>query len=145
MPRLCALPSPNSPKLVRNGTKDLAAELHSTSYPPLLISNHLSTLVAQQYVSSHPLSGLLLHSAVSPLVAHDFAPTVFPTPLSDFTFEPQFPISVMETDGTILKELGGRLVEQFSEDDGGDVKKLAGDRDQEGWNIAMHWMDSNGL
>ncbi|PWN31806.1 uncharacterized protein FA14DRAFT_169278 [Meira miltonrushii] len=77
----------------------------SGPFPPMLVSYGLSTLVAEQYVSSHPLSALaLLNPPISPSHAHKSHPDIFPNDLAQFTYEPTFPILIARTT-TNVKEI----------------------------------------
>ncbi|KAK4705879.1 hypothetical protein P7C70_g301, partial [Phenoliferia sp. Uapishka_3] len=121
-----------------------------TPFPPLLISSHLSTLLAQSYVSSHPLSGLLLHSPIQATAVHKSHPSIFSTgPLAEFDFEPNFPVGIMwDSKGAEEEGLrsGNWLVDEFSaEEDRGEVRVLRGGKDKEGWKEVLEWMDESGL
>lgn len=65
-----------SSQILSNLESELSQEMRSISsgsgpFPPLLVSYGFSTLVAEQYVSSHPLSGLaMLDPPLSPSHAH---------------------------------------------------------------------------
>ncbi|KAI5474619.1 hypothetical protein MNV49_002730 [Pseudohyphozyma bogoriensis] len=125
---------------------ELVKELAHSPFPPLLFSSHLSTLIAQTYVSSHPLSGLVLHSAVAPTKAHDFAPSVLPTALEEFTYEPNFAIGIMERSEEELEgAAGGRLLEEFGGDEDGEVQTIVGGKDKVGWKHVVEWMEANNL
>lgn len=41
-------------------------------------------------------------------------------------------------------KLGGRLLEEFVEEDG-EVQGLVGGKDKEGWKVVEEWMDEHGL
>ncbi|KAL8280206.1 hypothetical protein RQP46_007320 [Phenoliferia psychrophenolica] len=130
---------------------ELSAELSSilsspesgTPFPPLLLSASLSSLLAQTYVSSHPLSALLLHSPAPPAPAHELHPKVFPTPLEEFTFEPNFPVAIARDPGD--PERGSRLEDGSTEGEYSDVTVLAAGKDKDGWEVVARWMDENGL
>lgn len=84
--------------LLNSLTQEMTSKLGSQGplpFPPLLVSTGLASLVAENYVSSHPLSGLvLLDPPLSPLKAHEANPEALPAPLDDFTYEPRFPTLV---------------------------------------------------
>lgn len=82
---------------------------------------------------------------MSPLTAHKLFPKVFQTPLKEFTYEPTFPIAVMEQDEKAFEKEGGRLLDEFGPDKTGEVKALAGGKDAEGFKAVMWWMDATGL
>lgn len=123
-------------------TTSLLSSSDAASYPPFLLAAHLATLPAQAYVSSHPLSALLLHSPVPPLEAHARHPDAFPTPLeAEFDFEPHFPVAVMHAEGgKALKE--ERLVREFDEED---VARLKGGLDDKGFKKVVEWLDQSGM
>jgi hypothetical protein len=111
-------------------------------FPPLLISSNLSTLLSQTYVSSHPLSGLILYSPTPALVAHSLHPTLFKTALEEFTYEPNFAVGVMSEEG--IEE--GRLMDICREEEGdGWVSGLKGGLGREGAEVVCEFMDDNGL
>ncbi|GAA5904074.1 hypothetical protein JCM8208_003436 [Rhodotorula glutinis] len=120
----------------------------SSPFPPLLFASGPSALVAEAYVSSHPLSGLCLVSPLSAPSAHAALPQALPSALDDFNYEPGFPIAVVAPRGDAAGE--HRLVDEFGPHEGGDeddaiVRRVVGERDEQGWDTVMEWMDSNGL
>ncbi|KPV75407.1 uncharacterized protein RHOBADRAFT_43913 [Rhodotorula graminis WP1] len=120
----------------------------SSPFPPLLFASGPSALVAETYVSSHPLSGLCLVSPLSAASAHPHLPRAFPTTLDDFNYEPGFPIAVVAPQGSAAGD--HRLVDEFGPQEGEDeddaiVRRIVGERDTQGWETVMEWMDSNGL
>ena len=120
----------------------------AAAFPPLLISSSLSTLLAETYVSSHPLSALILYSPPSsPLLAtlHEQRPDLFRTKLEEFTYEPRFPIAVTRERGASEKGEASRLEKEFNVEDDSQVTTLLGGLDEKGWREAMDWMDDNGL
>lgn len=120
----------------------------SPPFPPLLFASGPSSLLAETYVSSHPLSGLCLVSPLSAPLAHAAVPQAFPAALDDFNYEPGFPIAVVAPRGSAAGE--HRLVDEFGPQEGEDeddaiVRRIVGERDERGWDTVMQWMDSNGL
>lgn len=116
-------------------------------FPPVLFASSLSTLVAETYVSSHPLQGLFLHAPALPLALPSSSVSTLPTILkSDFTYEPNFPLAVM---AHVQKELErGRLWDEFGEGEDEDdrlVEFIVGRRDDEGFEKALEWMDASGI
>ncbi|KAI5123162.1 hypothetical protein M0805_000865 [Coniferiporia weirii] len=68
-------------------------------FPPILYAQQLGCLIAQTYVSSYPVSALILDSP--PLSSESLSSWPGLTkrlslPLPEFTFEPKFPVLVME-------------------------------------------------
>ncbi|KAJ8295119.1 hypothetical protein OF846_002155 [Rhodotorula toruloides] len=121
----------------------------SSSFPPLLFASSGSSLLAEQYVSSHPLSGLCLVDPVNPSSAHKFFPHFFSKPLDGFNYEPGFPIAVVES-GSKQADEEHWLLKDFGPQEGEDeedalVRRLRGERDEGGWQKMMDWMDENSL
>ncbi|GAA5960404.1 hypothetical protein JCM21900_003541 [Sporobolomyces salmonicolor] len=146
-PSSAAVKATSSQALLASLEQDLVALLRNPStaspFPPLLFTSSASSLLAETYVSSHPLSGLCLHSPLAAPHAHKRLPAVFPTPLGEFNYEPLFPIAVVQPPGG---EQPCRLLEEFGEE-GEDalVQRIVAGRDEEGWQKVMDWMDENGL
>lgn len=110
-----------------------ALKQSETYFPPLLIASASDTLIAETYVSSHPLSGLILCGEPS----SDVKPT------TTFDYEPFFPIALVSMTG---KEPSGRLVQDYPDD----VDVLTFDSQEEllssnGAQRALDWMASAGL
>lgn len=131
---------------LRNGAdlhSILTSPEHGSPFPPILFSSSLSTLISQSYVSSHPLSALFLHRPAPPPSAHALQPSLFPTELQDFTYEPHFPVGVM--DG--LREFEcSRLSREFGDEgEDGWLSRVEGSRDEQGWHKAVEWMEENAL
>lgn len=121
----------------------------SSPFPPLLFASSGSSLLAEQYVSSHPLSGLCLVDPVNPSSAHKFFPHFFSKPLDGFNYEPGFPIAVVES-GSKQADEEHWLLKDFGPQEGEDeedalVRRLRGERDEGGWQKMMDWMDENSL
>ncbi|THH07091.1 hypothetical protein EW145_g3622 [Phellinidium pouzarii] len=77
-------------------------------FPPVLYARQLGCLIAQTYVSSYPVSALILDSPPLSCGSLSSWPGLnerFPLPLPEFTYEPKFPILVMErrSAGGVLK------------------------------------------
>lgn len=84
--------------LTRVLLSELVKEIRQSSspFPPLLCAYGLNTLVAQTYVSSHPLSGLIL--VEPPLTVRAAAKSIPTLPLKDveeFSYEPFFPVAIL--------------------------------------------------
>lgn len=98
----------------------------SGPFPPLLVSYGFSTLIAEQFVSSHPLSGLaLINPPLTPSHAHRDRSDIFPTDLKPFTYEPTFPIVIARSkdEADKIKHIDMHRIErmqQEEEDDDGD-------------------------
>ncbi|KAF8844067.1 hypothetical protein BDN67DRAFT_1000573 [Paxillus ammoniavirescens] len=62
-------------------------------FPPVIFASGFASLIAQTYISSNPAQGLFL---ISPPPSNaSLYPDILPTPLAEFTYEPQFPLAVM--------------------------------------------------
>ncbi|KAM0787577.1 hypothetical protein ACM66B_003647 [Microbotryomycetes sp. NB124-2] len=135
--------SPSSKQLNSTALVALESELvnslresANSPFPPVLLASGLSTLVAETYVSSHPLSGLFLHE---PIVTDDLPPGV-----SAFDYEPHFPIGLLGDKLDTLKQT--RLGSEWYEDeDDGFVSLVQGQRDESGWRKFLDWLDRSGL
>ncbi|EJC98973.1 uncharacterized protein FOMMEDRAFT_161185 [Fomitiporia mediterranea MF3/22] len=84
-------------------------------FPPILYAGQLSCLIAQTYVSSHPSYALILDSPPFSCASLSNWPGLaerLPLPLPEFTFEPKFPVLVLErkSAGGVLKT--SRLVKE---------------------------------
>jgi hypothetical protein len=94
------LPKEDSEQTLASLEAELKSQLtsHGSSpFPPLIIAKNLATLIAEQYVSSNALSGLvLLDPPISPEVAsnEENSQGRLPTPLPAFTYEATFPCMV---------------------------------------------------
>ena len=94
------LPVDDSEKMLSALESELSAQLgrlNASPFPPLMMARNLSTLIAETYVSSNALSGLVLLDP--PVSAEDAskkqtAPACLPTPLPPFTYEVTFPCLV---------------------------------------------------
>lgn len=130
---------------------DLRSLLSSSTmpFPPVLISRTLSTLVAQTYVSSYPLQGLVLISPPPSIASLKNSQSQFPNlpnlfDMKEFRFEPRFPVLVIEESGAmsekqmrenrIVKKKGADLTSVLKLDDDDEV---AGKIDQ--------WLDGLGI
>ncbi|UZJ55056.1 hypothetical protein CBS101457_004376 [Exobasidium rhododendri] len=94
------LPTKDSQEILSAFDKELCSQiatLQASPFPPLMIAESLSTLIAEQYVSSNALSGLvLLNPPIKPESASsdNDSPARLPTLLPDFTYEATFPLLV---------------------------------------------------
>lgn len=78
---------------------ELAAQMRKAAagsggapFPPIMMARGKATLAVEQYVSSHPLSGLvLLDPPLSPQSVHESNPEMLPTTPPAFTYEIRFP------------------------------------------------------
>ncbi|GAA6027348.1 hypothetical protein JCM8097_002615 [Rhodosporidiobolus ruineniae] len=119
---------------------------HSSPFPPLLFAHSSASLLAETYVSSHPLSGLCLVSPLPAPLAQQQLPDALKTGLEEFNYEPGFPIAVVEQEG----RKGGeehRLLREFADEEDEDalVRLIKGKRDAGTFARVQEWMDENGL
>lgn len=139
------LPSqiPNETPIDTNHLSKLEQELQTqlsgpatSFFPPLLFSKgRLECLLAQTYVSSNPLSGLVL---ISP-PAEDSA---------SFDFEPRFPTLIMSTSQTSQNLAPDhRLLKDYPDevDHLAIVEGHSNMTDQTAFEKVKEWMDNNGL
>lgn len=87
-------------------------------FPPILYAEQLGCLIAQTYVSSHPLHAIILDSppvSCAGLASWPGLAERLPLepPLPEFTFEPKFPVLVLErkSAGGVLQK-NSRLVQK---------------------------------
>ncbi|SCZ93930.1 BZ3500_MvSof-1268-A1-R1_Chr6-3g08997 [Microbotryum saponariae] len=139
----------------------------TSPFPPLLFAHSTSTLLAETYVSSHPLSGMVL---CSPPSLSDFgrfdpfhpsqkqrqdletaATSASSTPLGPtqdlFNYEPGFPIAITLPHSTApsspLHERH-RLLRDFGDDGEENVEAwIEGPIEEQNWQRVMDWMDEN--
>ncbi|GAA6015101.1 hypothetical protein JCM11491_001662 [Sporobolomyces phaffii] len=147
-PELALAASTTSEHLLSALERELVSLLRDSSaspFPPLLFASAAASLVAETYVSSHPLSGLVLDRPLAAPLAHSRLPAAFKTPLAEFDYEPFFPVAVVEDAGApsesrLASEFGGAV-----DDDDALVRRIDVTRDDDGWRQVMDWMDENGL
>lgn len=97
-------------------------------FPPLLVSTALPSLVAETYVSSNPLSGLvLLDPPLTPRKAFKPNRYLLTTKLEDFTYEPRFPTLVAWTRAELDRQRIGNVpwweahrIEMLKEEEAGE-------------------------
>ena len=105
-------------KLMRT-RKELSSELSKAGspFPPLLCAAGLDTLLAQTYVSSHPLSGLLLvNPPLTIKEAHDQKPGLVDPSTPEFDYEPFFPIALLTSRARAEVLEKHRLRQEYSEE-----------------------------
>ncbi|GAA6002465.1 hypothetical protein JCM10207_001135 [Rhodosporidiobolus poonsookiae] len=133
-------------ELEREMVRLLRDPANSSPFPPLLFASQASSLVAETYVSSHPLSGLCLVEPTPAPVAHEQLPSVFSSLVDDFNYEPGFPIAVVGAERSTDRQ-EHRLLKEFEEEDGeGLVQRVVwGSNATHGWSRLRDWMDENGF
>lgn len=73
-------------------------------FPPLMIAKGLDTLIAESYISSHPLSGLvLLNPPLTPAHARGQCPDQLPTSMEPFNYEIRSPCKVAWSQDEVQK------------------------------------------
>lgn len=124
-----------------------AVRLCMIPFPPVVFARSAGCLIAQTYISSNPASGLVLISPPADNVelegAHgqDGSP-MLPNTLTEFDFEPYFPIAVMATPERMkILEGSNRLVRE-PEVDKLTVHDLEG---QQAFNDIQNWLDKLGI
>jgi hypothetical protein len=121
--------------------------LSTIPFPPVIFARASGCLIGQTYVSSNPASGLVLISPpgnnveLQGVMGQDNLP-ILPTQLSEFDFEPHFPIAVLAKPGQMraLAEFN-RLV-RAPEVDKLTVDDLEG---QQALNAIDNWLDQLGI
>ncbi|KAG8946904.1 hypothetical protein FRC04_011331 [Tulasnella sp. 424] len=110
------VPSPRpatSESLLHVFSKELASQIRLSGqmFKPCIISHGAGgSMIAQTYIESNNASGLVM---ISPAVDTHEAFHLLPSPLKDFTYEPNFPILVVDTPERIeLHEQRNRLVKE---------------------------------
>ncbi|KAK4056916.1 hypothetical protein OIO90_002166 [Microbotryomycetes sp. JL221] len=111
-------------------------ESSGSPFPPVLLASGEATLVAETYVSSHPLSGLFLHE---PVLLKGL-----PRDL-EFTYEPLFPVGLLSQSVEQLRQDTRLGLEWYEGDDDGFVALMEGTRDDKGWRQFLSWLDRSGL
>lgn len=106
----------------------------ATPFPPLVFASRAACVVAEEYVSSHALSGLVLDR---------------PPGNNDFDYEPHFPVAVIVRD--LDDDQQHRLVRDLArdqdqgDDEDGFVRRIVSRGDDDDFKDVMEWMDENGL
>ncbi|ESK98356.1 hypothetical protein Moror_106 [Moniliophthora roreri MCA 2997] len=107
-------------------------------FAPVIIARGPTCLIAQQYISSHPATGLIL---ISPPPSNTDV-DILPTPLPEFDFEPKFPIAIFATP----QELDALKVKNRLVRDGGvDVVAVGDTMGQDAFAKIEKWLDEIGV
>lgn len=105
----------------------------------MLFAQSSASLVAQTYVSSHPLSGLFLAWPTVPSKARLEAPDLFPTDLEEFTYEPNFPLMAQfARERDLVESRFSRLSET---DDMGFLRTSVAKDEREALEQAKRWLE----
>lgn len=123
--------------------KEALAQGHNP-FPPLLFARSADCLITQTYASSNPLKGLVL---VSPPPSNRTARKAgwLTEDLPEFTFEPGFPLVIVEASSHVTSVRSHRLLQDWP--DFVDLIETADDQlstDETAERI-MSWMDAEGL
>ncbi|KAJ6509223.1 hypothetical protein C8R47DRAFT_1097871 [Mycena vitilis] len=99
-----SLPEAGSPihsdsnKIVDHLVSELRSQLRlswqAASFPPVIFARSAATLIAQAYISSNPVSAMMLMGNI-PSTNASVPNTLLPTRLEEFNFEPRFPIALL--------------------------------------------------
>ncbi|KAJ7900020.1 hypothetical protein B0H14DRAFT_2671926 [Mycena olivaceomarginata] len=91
----------DSDKLMHHFISDLKAELRlswpGAPFPPVLFARSAASIIAQTYISSNPVSAMMLWGNNIPATNAELAGSLLPTRLAEFNFEPKFPIALLTT------------------------------------------------
>ena len=111
-------------------------------FAPVIVARSASCLVSQQYVSNYPAKAILLISP--PKDNSDTKKTRLSEPFDEFTFEPKFPIAVIDTpDAVEVLKQESRLCKEPSAYVGViSAKRLEG---QPLFNAVELWLDELGI
>ncbi|KAJ7169570.1 hypothetical protein C8R46DRAFT_1175818 [Mycena filopes] len=94
-------PTPNgldSDKIMHHLVADLTSNVRlsflGAAFPPVIFARSSASLIAQAYISSNPVSAMMLMGNI-PSTNADVSTDLLPTPLEEFNFEPKFPIALL--------------------------------------------------
>lgn len=132
--------------------KDMSSLLRTASpFPPVLFTGYLSSLIAEQYASSHPLSSLLLlDPPLSSARAHKAHQALLPTPFEEYNFEPRFPCRVIWSAREMTRQKAEAIpwyeahrIEHAEEEKAGEAldKIVWEDVDKEGPEEVQKWLE----
>ncbi|KAF7306677.1 hypothetical protein MIND_00459300 [Mycena indigotica] len=86
--------------LIDGFVHELKSELRLSGYasffPPVIFGRAGASLIAQAYISSNPVSAMMLMGNI-PAKNAEVPKTLLSAPLEEFNFEPKFPISLLTT------------------------------------------------
>jgi len=117
------------------------------SFPPVVFARSAGCLIAQTYISSNPAMGLFLLSPplnnieMESSRSQDGLPAL-PTRLTEFNFEPFFPIAIMATAERMELLMKSNQLAQASAVRKYVVKSLQG---QQAYNDVQNWFDNIGI
>ncbi|KAH6917231.1 hypothetical protein BKA70DRAFT_1251684 [Coprinopsis sp. MPI-PUGE-AT-0042] len=116
--------------------------LQANPFAPVIVARSASCLVSQQYVSNYPAKAILLISP--PKDNGDLEKTRLSEPFDEFTFEPKFPIAVIDTPEKleVLRKSNRLCKEPNPFVDVISAKKLEG---QPLFNAVEFWLDELGI
>ncbi|KZT32092.1 hypothetical protein SISSUDRAFT_994402 [Sistotremastrum suecicum HHB10207 ss-3] len=115
--------------------------LADAPWPPVLFARSAGSLIAQTYISSNPSTGLCL---ISPPFSNADVQNVRMTTRVDYTFEPKFPIAILDETERLAKLQAHHRLLQFNSPwvSALPVNTLGG---QEMVNILERWLDDIGV
>ncbi|KZS96533.1 hypothetical protein SISNIDRAFT_438231 [Sistotremastrum niveocremeum HHB9708] len=133
----------DSTSLMSRFEEELGSQIRlaDAPWPPVLFARSAGSLIAQTYISSNPSSGLCL---ISPPFSNADVQNVRMTTRVDYTFEPKFPIAILdETERLAKLQAHHRLLQSNSPWVSAlPVNTLGG---QEMVNILERWLDDIGV
>jgi hypothetical protein len=97
---------------------ELATQIRQSQspFPPLLFSSSLDTLISEKYVSSHPLSGLVLVDPPLSIGKAAKARPDLPLPNEEYDYEPFFPVAILTSRARATELETHRLRQDYGED-----------------------------
>ncbi|QRW00618.1 hypothetical protein RhiJN_28636 [Ceratobasidium sp. AG-Ba] len=134
--------SKTSQALLDHFTKDLRSHIRLAAipFPPVIIARSGTCLVAQSYIESNPASGLVL---IEPPVSNaSCVPSLLPTPVEEFTFEPRFAIAIISSSDNIKES---RIVREGAKTGWVDVLDVKNSAGSGALMDIEKWMDSIGI
>lgn len=115
---------------------DLAQALREP-FPPVLLAHSNATVIAEQYVGSHPLAALLLLGTPS----QDLSSALAAAGAAEPNYEPFFPVALMAEEGQAVNERLQREYEEYVDVlRSGAPGTLLG---SEGWEQVSKWVEEN--
>lgn len=112
----------------------------SIPFAPVIFARSAGALIAQTYISSNPASGLFLISPPSSNEA--VSQTLLPTPLTEFDYEPKFPLAIM---GTSKEMETFKRESRLGKDEGVDIITVNDLEGQEAFVKMEQWLDDMGV
>ncbi|KAJ6574795.1 hypothetical protein B0H19DRAFT_933940 [Mycena capillaripes] len=138
-------PPLDSNKIMHHLVSDLKSHLrlswHAASFPPVIFARSAASLIAQAYISSNPVSAMMLLGKV-PSTNADVPESFLPTRLEEFNFEPKFPIALL-TIPRVMERL--RKTNRLAQDPQVDLLTTEDLESQDAFLKIESWLDDLGI